>query len=53
MTVKELIEQLQPLPKDLPVYVCDTVWNEPYPIDLVDTTISDRIDINFEGVRDV
>jgi len=38
MTVKQLIEQLQALPQDLPVYLAD--WNEGYaadiPIDHVD-----------------
>lgn len=47
-TVGELIETLQTMPKDFPVYVCNTRHNDPIPIDLVDTTISDRVDFNFQ-----
>ena len=48
MTVKELIEQLQSLPQDLPVHVGDISWNEHWPLDIVDATLSDRVDLNFD-----
>lgn len=64
LTVRELLEILQSVAEevsgDVPVYVCDTQYNDPRPIDLVDTTISDcgcegngcgRIDINFGDYR--
>jgi len=53
MTVKELIEELVALVEygdgDLPVYVYDIADGEGFPIDIVDPTISDRIDLNFDS----
>ena len=49
MTVKELIEELQSLPEDLTVHVHDLADGEHFPIDIVDPTISDRIDLNFDS----
>lgn len=49
MTVKELIEELQTLPEDLPVHVHDLADGEHFPIERVDPTISDRIELNFDS----
>jgi len=49
MTVKELIEELQSLPEDLTVHVHDLADGEHFPIERVDPTISDRIEINFRS----
>jgi len=51
MTVKELIEELQSLPEDLPVHVHDLADGEHFPIERVDPTISDRVEINFDASR--
>jgi len=48
MTVKELKEQLEEMPEDLPVYVYDTSCGDAYPIDIVDTLLSVRVDINID-----
>ena len=48
MTVKELIEELQQIEnKDLPVFVYNVEQGELNDITLIDTDISDRIDINI------
>jgi hypothetical protein len=47
LTVKQLMEQLEEMPEDLPVYVYDTSCGDAYPIDLVDTLLSVRVDINI------
>ena len=48
MTVKELIEELQQIEnKDLPVFVYDVEQGELNGITLIDTDISDRVDINI------
>jgi hypothetical protein len=49
MTVKELIEELQSLPEDLQVHVHDLADGEHFPIERVDPTISDRIELNFDS----
>lgn len=49
MTVKELIEELQALPEDFPVHVHDLADGEHFPIERVDPTISDRIELNFDS----
>ena len=49
MTVKELIAELETLPDDLPVHVHDLADGEHFPIERVDPTISDRIEINFRS----
>ena len=49
MTVKELIEELQALPEDLSVHVHDLADGEHFPIERVDPTISDRIELNFDS----
>lgn len=52
MTVKELMEQLQSLPQDLPVHICDMMDNEHWPLDSVDATLSDRVELNFDTEDD-
>ena len=47
MTVGQLREELNELPEDLPVLAYDLSGNESFPIERVDPTISDRIDLNF------
>jgi hypothetical protein len=47
LTVKNLREELDSLPDDLPVYAYDLSLEESFPIELVDPTISDRIELNF------
>ena len=48
MTVKELIEELQQIEnKDLPVFVYDVEQSDLIDITLIDTDISDRVDINI------
>ena len=49
MTVKELIAELEALPDDLPVHVYDLADGEHFPIERVDPTISDRIELNFDS----
>jgi len=53
MTVNELFEELQLLVEhgngDLPVYVYDLADGEHFPIERVDPTISDRIELNFDS----
>ena len=49
MTVKELREELESLPDELPVYVWDLEIEEPSKVLLVDPTISDRVDLNFRS----
>ena len=48
LTVKQLMEQLEEMPEDLPVYVYDTSCGDAYPIDIVDTLLSVRVDINID-----
>jgi len=48
LTVKQLMEQLKEMPEDLPVYVYDTSCGDAYPIDIVDTLLSVRVDINID-----
>jgi len=48
LTVKQLKEQLEEMPEDLPVYVYDTSCGDAYPIDIVDTLLSVRVDINID-----
>ena len=53
MTVKELIAELVSLVEygdgDLPVHVHDLADGEHFPIERVDPTISDRIELNFDS----
>lgn len=52
LTVKELMEQLEEMPEDLPVFIYDIAYADLYRIEGVDTTISDRIDINIDIQQD-
>ena len=48
MTVQELIVKLEDIEnKDLPIFVYDENNSEIYPVNSVDNTIGDRVDINF------
>ena len=53
MTVNELFEELESLIEhgngDLPVHVHDLADGEHFPIERVDPTISDRIELNFDS----
>jgi len=52
MTVRELRDQLIDMSVDdwdLPVYVYDTNTSETFPLEIVDPTISDRVDLNFSS----
>ena len=51
MTVKELRQELENLPDDLPVWVWDLETEEPNAVLQVDPTISDRVDLNFRSVN--
>ena len=46
ITVGELKAQLDGIPDDLPVYAWSLLNADPYPIIFVDTSISDRVDLN-------
>jgi len=48
LTVKELKEKLEEMDDDLPVYVYDTSCADAYPVDLVDTFLTQRVDINID-----
>ena len=52
MTCTKLIELLQDLPGDMPVFVYDIAYSDLYRIENVDTTISDRVDINIDINQD-
>ena len=50
MKVKDLIKRLKKCNPDLPVYVYTTYYYSPngiMPIEFVDDTISDRVDLNI------
>lgn len=52
MTVRELRDELIKMPVedwDLPVYLFDVHTDEAYPLERVDPTISDRVDLNFSS----
>jgi len=48
LTVGELKAQLDGVDDDMPVYAYSLFTEESYPIILVDPTISDRLELNFE-----
>ena len=47
LTVGELKSQLDGIDDDMPVYAFDLSQEESHPVQLVDPTISDRVEINF------
>jgi len=49
MTVKELIEELQDCPQDLPVYVWDCDTAEIYEALIGELTVGARVDIAFSS----
>jgi hypothetical protein len=49
LKVKDLRAQLDDLPDDLPVFLFDLHTDEAYPLQQVDPTISDRVDLNFSS----
>tara|TARA_Y100000004_G_C8681155_1_gene313448 strand:+ start:192 stop:374 length:183 start_codon:yes stop_codon:yes gene_type:complete len=49
MKVKELIKILEGCDSELPVFAF--LYDSIYPIDIVDNTISDRVDINIKKMR--
>ena len=51
-TIKQLKEQIKDIPDDMPVFVYDIAYSDLYRIEGVDTTISDRIDINIDINQD-
>jgi hypothetical protein len=52
LTVKQLKEQLEGIPDDTPVFVYDIAYADLYRVEGVDTTISDRVDINIDINQD-
>ena len=48
LTVGELKAQLDGVDDEMPVYAYSLFAEESYPIILVDPTISDRLELNFE-----
>lgn len=51
LTVGELKKVLEYCEDNLPVYAFSLDSEESYPVDIVDPTISDRIELNFFHVR--
>ena len=49
--VSDLKAQLESLPDDLPVFMFDLHSDEAYPLQQVDPTISDRVDLNFTSEK--
>jgi hypothetical protein len=49
LKVADLKAELESLPDDLPVFMFDLHTDEAYPLQRVDPTISDRIDLNFSS----
>lgn len=48
LTVRQLIEQLQNAEDlDMPVYVYSQVDSDLFPVTLVDTDLTDRVDVNI------
>ena len=52
LTVKQLKEKLEGIPDDMPVFVYDIAYADQYRIEGIDTTISDRVDINIDIHQD-
>ena len=51
LTVGELKEALEYCEDSLPVYAFSLDSEESYPVEIVDPTIADRIELNFFHVR--
>ena len=49
LKVADLKAELESLPDDLPVFMFDLHTDEAYPLQRVDPTISDRVDLNFSS----
>lgn len=47
--VSDLKAELEGLPDDLPVFVFDEHTDEAFPLQIIDPTISDRVDLNFSS----
>ena len=48
LTVRQLIEQLQNAEDlDMPVYVYSVTGSDLFPVTLVDTDLTDRVDVNI------
>lgn len=52
LTVKQLKEQLNGMPDDMPVYVYDLAYADLYRIEVVDTDLGNRLDINIDTNSD-
>ena len=52
LTVKQLKEKLEGMPDDMPVYVYDLAYADLYRIEVVDTDLGKRLDINIDTNSD-